>query len=296
MFALGKLGSRELNFSSDVDLIYLYDCRSGETEKRPRKTCILNSVYYERLAQGITAALNTTTSEGYVYRVDLRLRPEGEMGLITQSIEAYRRYYQKRGATWERMVLLRARPVSGDRCLAKAFLDLVRPFIYEKSCGQNELQEIWSFKEKIDKSVSVRKQLFLDVKRGFGGIREIEFIVQTLQLQHGKNDVSLHKQGTVMLLKRLSAKALLSDETTEELTAAYLFLRNVENKLQMLNDRQTHLLPSDPREMDALGVRLGYVETSDGSPADQLRWDYECHAKKVHQTYTRLFKLLPAQA
>ncbi len=289
IFALGKLGSRELNFSSDVDLIYLYDSRDGETIKSEGRTGIRNSEYYERLAREITAALNTSTGEGYVYRVDLRLRPEGEAGLIAQTLEGYRRYYQNRAETWERMVLLRARPVSGDRQLGKAFLSSVAPFIYEKPCAEKEFQDIWDFKEKIDALVAIRKQSFLDVKRGFGGIREIEFIVQTLQLQHGKTDLTLRGQGTMGLLKHLAGKSLLSPETASDLNTAYLFLRNVENKLQMLNDHQTHLLPTDPTEIAALAVRLGYLETKEETAVEQLKQDYGLHAKKVHEAYTQLF-------
>jgi len=288
--ALGKLGSRELNFSSDVDLIYVYDSRDGETVHKNGPSGIRNAEYYERLAKGITAALNASTGEGYVYRVDLRLRPEGEMGLITQALESYRRYYQKRGATWERMVLLRARPVSGDRQLAQAFLTLTTPFIYEKPCGQDELQDIWDFKEKIDEVVATRKQSKLDVKRGFGGIREIEFIVQTLQLRYGRNHLELHGQGTMNLLKQLAAKSLLTRETASALRKAYLFLRNVENKLQMRNDHQTHLLPTSPVEMAALAIRLGYSETKAESPSEQLKRDCTFHAKKVHAAYTSLFQ------
>lgn len=291
VIALGKLGSRELNFSSDVDLIYVYDKSDGDTLVKEGQKGIPNSEYYERLAKEITSALNTATVEGYVYRVDLRLRPEGEMGRITQALEGYRRYYQKRGATWERMVLLRARPVSGDRHLGKAFLSLVAPFIYEKPLAEKELQDIRDFKKKIDEVVAIRKQSKLDVKRGFGGIREIEFIVQTLQLKHGKTDISLRGQGTIALLKHLQEKSLLSKEDASKLHKAYLFLRNLENKLQMLNDHQTHLLPTTQSEIAALAIRLGYSKTRDQKPETQLTQDYNFHTKRVHEAYRHLFNL-----
>ncbi|MFQ5587576.1 MAG: hypothetical protein ACE5F7_01945 [Nitrospiria bacterium] len=288
VIALGKLGSRELNFSSDVDLIYVYDSREGETDGG-RGTSVQNAVYYERLAKTVTAALNQPTGEGYVYRVDLRLRPEGEMGLITQPLEGYRRYYQKRGATWERMVLLRARTVSGDRTLGKAFLSLVDPFVFEKPCGAGEVHEIRCFKKRIDETVELRKQLYLDVKRGFGGIREIEFIVQTLQLQHGCRNAALHHRGTISALKRLGRNNLLPAETTAALINAYRFLRNVENKLQMLNDRQTHLLPTNPAEVETLARRLGYDKDGPESPAERLHSDLRRHTRQVHQAYEDLF-------
>ncbi len=290
VIALGKLGSRELNFSSDVDLIYVYETSEGLTTTKGKQQSICNSEYYERLAKDITAALSTSTGEGYVYRVDLRLRPEGEMGRITQALEGYRRYYQKRGATWERMVLLRARAVSGDRVLGKAFLRLLAPFIYEKPCAEKEFQEIWDFKKKIDASVAMRKESKLDVKRGFGGIREIEFIVQSLQLKYGKTALSLRGQGTMALLKNLQKQSHLTQKNASDLHRAYLFLRNLENKLQMLNDHQTHLLPKSQNEMGTLAIRLAYSESEHGNAETQLEDDYAFHTKKVHEAYTQLFQ------
>ncbi len=289
VLALGKLGSRELNFSSDVDLIYIFDTRSGETLATGQAISIQNTVYYEYLAKEITAALNQSTQEGYVYRVDLRLRPEGEMGLITQPLEAYRRYYQNRGATWERMVLLRARPVSGDFELGRIFLKMVAPYVFEKPCGSHEVQEIKHFKERIDEVVDLRKQSHLDVKRGFGGIREIEFIVQTRQLQHGRKDIALRKRGTVSSLRRLQQAYLLPSKTVNTLIAAYRFLRNVENKLQMLNDQQTHLLPTEPSQLDALALRLAYAKDGVQTPREQFQADLHFHTEAVHQAYEMLF-------
>lgn len=291
IIALGKLGSRELNFSSDVDLIYVYDKSDGDTVTKEGQEGIPHSEYYERLAKEITSALNTATVAGYVYRVDLRLRPEGEMGRITQALEGYRRYYQKRGETWERMVLLRARPISGNRQLGKAFLSLVAPFVYEKPWTEKELQDIWDFKKKIDEVIAIRKQSKLDVKRGFGGIREIEFIVQTLQLKHSKTDLSLRGKGTIALLNHLEKKSLLSKEDASMLRKAYLFLRNLENKLQMLNDHQTHLLPTVQSEIVALAIRLGYSKNRDQNPGTQLTQDYNLHTKRVHAAYRHLFNL-----
>ncbi len=290
IIALGKLGSRELNFSSDVDLIYVYEKSAGLTKTRVKQDSIPHSEYYERLAKDVTSALSTSTAEGYVYRVDLRLRPEGEMGRIAQTLESYRRYYQQRGATWERMVLLRARAISGDRSLGQAFLQMIIPFIYEKPCGEKEVQDIWDFKNKIDEIVAIRKESKLDVKRGFGGIREIEFIVQTLQLKHGKTDIAMREQGTMGLLKNLAKQSLLTKETASNLKKSYLFLRNLENKLQMLNDHQTHLLPNTQNEMAALAIRLGYSESGHGSPEVQLKTDCDFHSKKVHEAYLQRFK------
>ncbi len=289
IIALGKLGSRELNFSSDIDLIYLYDCREGETTQNNKAAGVHNTVYYEQLAKEITTILNHTSEEGYVYRVDLRLRPEGEMGMITLPLEGYRRYYEKRGATWERMVLLRARPVSGDQCLGRAFLELIRPFVFEKSCAKTEVLDIKAFKEKIDAMVEVRGQLHLDVKRGYGGIREIEFIVQTLQLKHGKADLRLRKSGTIQLLKCLKETGWIDPKIAKSLIKSYLFLRNVENKLQMLKDHQTHLLPTKSTEIEALALRLGYEKNARTKSSKQFQSDVQIQTTSVHEAYEGLF-------
>ncbi|MDC4224538.1 MAG: hypothetical protein MPW15_09985 [Candidatus Manganitrophus sp.] len=152
IIAMGKLGGGELNFSSDVDLLYLYETRAGKTTgiRSDAESRIANADYFRRLAQQVTAALNTATGQGYVYRVDLRLRPEGEKGLIVQPLQGYRRYYATRGETWERLSLLKAWPVGGDRSLGREFLKRVIPFLYGKPFGLPGLQEVGALKARID--------------------------------------------------------------------------------------------------------------------------------------------------
>jgi len=289
VFALGKLGSRELNFSSDVDLIYLYPANTGKHRGGTGKSALEPRRYFEQLARDITAALNMPTEAGYVYRVDLRLRPEGAQGLLALPLEAYRRYYEKRGETWERLVLLRARCIAGDPALGKAFLQMLIPFVYERPFECEAMREIRSFKDRIDASVALNQVSSRDVKRGVGGIREIEFVLHALQIRHGEKAHSLRKQGTLRALKDLAETGKMTQESSRILSEAYRFLRDVENKIQMFNDQQTHLLPNKPMQLRALAKRMGYSDKPRESASVQLMADYRLQTLRVHQIFSDFF-------
>jgi len=290
ILAMGKLGGGELNFSSDVDLLYLYATRNGKTSgvRGDRDSRISNADYFRRLAQEVTAALNTMTGQGYVYRVDLRLRPEGEKGLIVQPLQGYRRYYATRGETWERLSLLKAWPAGGDRALGKQFLTRIIPFLYGKPFGERGVKEVGALKEKINEKIALSQQTTMHVKLGRGGIREIEFLVQALQVYFGAKHPAIRERNTLKALKKLARLHLLAEEDYRSLHEAYLFLRNVENKLQIVNDAQTHLLPPDPKGTRACALRLGYRDNPTTSAEEQFERDYRAHTDRVH----RLFRLL----
>jgi len=289
VLALGKLGSRELNFSSDVDLIYLYDSGLEKTPSLKGQEGMDSSTYFEGLARELTSALNDSTEQGYVYRVDLRLRPEGDIGPIALSIEGYRLYYKKRAVIWERLALLRARVVAGDRSLGRRFLDLAGGFIYDQPFGQEGMDEVRACKAQIDESIAIDHLAHRDVKRGYGGIREIEFIVQSLQLYFGSKDPKSRKISTMNGLRQLTSLGHLSKGSESSLRKAYHFLRDLENKLQMVNDRQTHLIPEDPDEFQALALRLGYIEGDTKSASDLLKADLASHTANVHRIFQTLF-------
>jgi glutamate-ammonia-ligase adenylyltransferase len=290
--AMGKLGGRELNFSSDVDLIYLYTSSAGRTSgaSGARESRISNVEYFRRLAQEITTALNVRSEQGYVYRVDLRLRPEGEMGLIAQPLQGYRRYYASRGETWERLALIKAWPMAGDLSLGKAFLKMVSPFVYGQAFGPPEFREVKGLKNRVDEKVAEEGQTAVHVKLGQGGIREIEFSVQSLQLAFGRKRAGLRGRNTLAALKKLRGAGLMSKEEALSLSRAYLFLRDVENKLQMVDDLQTHLFPTDPREIGRLAARLCYADQTTAPASTQLLRDYESHTSTVHSIFQRVFK------
>ena len=288
VLAMGKLGGGELNFSSDVDLMYLYASGVGETSGGRGKESIANPEYFERLSQEISSALHSVKEGGIVYRVDLRLRPEGEMGLIAAPLQGYRRYYAARGETWERLSLVKVRPVGGDRRLGGRFVGMVRSFIYGGPFGAKGRVEVRQLKERIDEKISAQDQTGFHVKLGFGGIREIEFIVQALQVDFGGKDKEIREPNTIKAIKKLLRRGYLSFEAYQFLSRAYIFLRDLENKLQMVNDHQTHLLPADPKEVGACAMRLGYEDKKERSAADQLLNDYREHTRQVHLLFREI--------
>jgi glutamate-ammonia-ligase adenylyltransferase len=288
VLGLGKLGGDDLNFSSDVDLVYVYGSDRGRIARRrgapPRPE------YFRSLARRLTAALTETSAEGYVYRVDLRLRPEGKVGPLAQSVAACARYYRVRGATWERLALLKAWPVAGDRALGAHMLERVRPFVYGRPFGKAQVQDVVRMKGEIDRKVAARDESRRNVKLGVGGIREIEFVAQALQVRHCRLHAGLHERNTLRALHVLRERGQLSAEELSALEGAYVFLRDVENKLQMLADAQTHSLPESAREVRLLALRLGYRD-QEGLPAgERLLRDLETHREATHRVFADVFQ------
>jgi glutamate-ammonia-ligase adenylyltransferase len=218
------------------------------------------------------------TADGFVYRVDLRLRPEGQRGDIAQSLAAYEIYYESWGMAWERAVLLRARPVAGDMNLGRSFIEMIRPFVYRKYLDFSAIEEIRRMKTKID--TAFKKD---DIKRGYGGIREIEFFVQALQLIYGGREPLLRERSILTALHRLLQKNLVGHEDYSLLNNNYLFLRKLEHRLQQLNDLQTHLVPSDKNELDALGRKMGFHDSI------SFMSELEVRRRMVRNIYGSLF-------
>ncbi|MFQ5597145.1 MAG: hypothetical protein ACE5GK_03760 [Nitrospiria bacterium] len=286
VLALGKLGSMELNFSSDVDLIYLYASRSGRTRGVKGINRIENADYFERLSKSITSALNEKSGQGYVYRVDLRLRPEGDKGPIALSLEGCRLYYAKRGEIWEGLALLRARAVAGDRELGKDFLTMASDFTNKMAFERDGRRAVRQCKEKIDEQLRQNNHLHRDIKRGCGGIREVEFLAQSLQLCFEKASITNRKIRIIEVIKRLRNDKRLSKESASQLLAAYRFLRDLENKLQMAHDQQTHLIPTDTEEIAVLARKMGFVSSK---ASEQFMKTYRFHTNRVHQIYNDFF-------
>ena len=277
ILAMGKLGGGELNFSSDVDLMYLYASAEEMGTSMPA------AEYFRLLSVKVTAALNDFTAEGYVYRVDLRLRPEGKAGYIAYPLDGFERYYQSRLGSWERLALLKAWPIAGSRELGRRFLEMVRPFIYELPFHRKTIEDIRSMKRRMDEQMSVRQQRDRNVKLGTGGIREIELVAQSLQVRHGGPMPQLRERNTLKALRALRDASLISLEECNTLSRAYIFLRDVENKLQMVNDAQTHSLPRDHEELTTCARLLGYAE------AEPFLRDYQHHTGHVNLIFERRF-------
>ncbi len=249
---MGKLGGGELNFSSDIDLIFLYPA-GGETNGARG---IDNFEYYTRRGQKLIQLLDATTVDGFVYRVDMRLRPFGDSGPLVASFAALEDYLQQHGRDWERYAWVKARAVTGTGAYEALFRDVIRPFVFRRYLDFGVFESLREMKGMIAREVA-RRDLHDDVKLGRGGIREIEFVVQAMQLVRGGSDARLRPQSLLVVLPRLAGQKLLSEDAVRELGAAYDFLRRLENRLQMYADEQTHRLPSDPERRARLVVATG---------------------------------------
>ncbi len=283
VIALGKLGAEELNFSSDVDFVYVYNTELGETSgvlnsQGTRTNRISNHEYYCKIGEELSKFLSQNTEAGFVYRVDLRLRPEGQRGAIALALRGYEMYYESWGRAWERAMLLRARPVAGDEALGRDFMEMIRPFVYRKYLDFSSIDEISKLKTRID--ATFKKS---DIKRGYGGIREIEFFSQALQLIYAGREPLLRERNVLKILHRLFQKGIIGREDYGILSDNYRYLRTLEHRLQQLNDLQTHTLPVGDAELDLLGRKMGYASKS------QFTDDLEKRRKQVRTVYDSLF-------
>ncbi|HKV96258.1 MAG TPA: bifunctional [glutamate--ammonia ligase]-adenylyl-L-tyrosine phosphorylase/[glutamate--ammonia-ligase] adenylyltransferase [Gammaproteobacteria bacterium] len=240
VLALGKLGAGELNFSSDVDLIFAYPEHGASDGAKP----LDNDEYFLHLGQRFKRVLDEPTADGFVFRVDLRLRPFGEAGPLAMSFNAMETYYQNHGRDWERYALIKMRPCAGDVKAGAQLLERLRPFVYRRYLDFNAFESLREMKELIRQDVA-RRGLEDNIKLGPGGIREIEFIAQVFQLIRGGREPPLRTRAVLLVLRHLGAENYLKPQETADLAAAYEFLRRVENRLQEWRDQQTHELPRD---------------------------------------------------
>src|SRR6184192_3882484 len=257
ILALGKLGGGELNHSSDVDLVFLY---SDEDQLAPH---ISYHEFFNRLGKRILETLSTPHPAGSLFRVDLRLRPEGSAGPLARSLESMENYYAGFGETWERLALIKARGIAGSRELAYEFLRQHQPFIYPTSATPDLLEEIANIKRRIERDVVGPDKLQRDVKLGIGGIREIEFIVQALQLIHGAQHPFLQEPSMLKALRALRQLHLLPREEVLALDNAYRFLRRVEHRVQIEAEQQTHIVPAEPESLLRLARSLRFSVAKD---------------------------------
>jgi glutamate-ammonia-ligase adenylyltransferase len=265
ILALGKLGGGELNHSSDVDLLFLY---SEEGQLTPH---ISYHEFFNRLGKRILETFSTPHPAGSLFRVDLRLRPEGSAGPLARSLESMENYYAGFGETWERLALIKARGIAGSRELAYEFLRQHQPFIYPKSATPDLLEEIANIKRRIERDVVGPDKLHRDVKLGIGGIREIEFIVQALQLTHGARHPFLQEPSMLKALRALRELDLLPPKEVLALDGAYRFLRRVEHRLQIEAEQQTHTVPEELEALGRLARSLRFSSAKSFTAALQAR-------------------------
>jgi len=291
VLAMGKLGGRELNYSSDVDLVYLCSCTEGRTEDTPQGTSHSNAAFFHQFAQELTSALTSATAEGFLFRVDLRLRPEGAVGPMVASLPDALRYYESRGRDWERLAFLKARPIAGDLGLGTGFLRKLRPFIMgdREQVSQLVVQTIHSLRAQIQTKSMRRGEGSRNVKLSPGGIRDIEWITQGLQLLYCHRYPKMLEKNTLRALRRLKAVGVLSSMQEQQLRRAYLFLRDVEHKLQMEHDLQTHLLPLSVDDLSRCVIRMGYQLGSSQSHVDRFLSECRGHMQQVQRVFSEVF-------
>ncbi|GAB3753242.1 bifunctional [glutamate--ammonia ligase]-adenylyl-L-tyrosine phosphorylase/[glutamate--ammonia-ligase] adenylyltransferase [Lysobacter olei] len=277
VFGLGKLGGGELNFSSDVDLVYAYEHEGESDGPRPLPA----EQYFARLGQQLAKLLDDMTADGFCHRVDLRLRPYGNAGRVAWSFAAMEQYFQREGRDWERYAWQKARPVAGDIEAGERFLDALRPFVYRRYLDYGALDGLRAMKAAIAAEVA-RKEMADDIKRGPGGIREIEFLVQALQLIRGGREPELRGRQLHPALQALVAAHQVTPEAAQALVQAHRYLRRLENRLQMLRDAQTHALPTSPEDRERIASGLGYPGW------DALRAELDTHRHRVSEEFAAL--------
>jgi glutamate-ammonia-ligase adenylyltransferase len=272
VIAMGKWGGRELNYSSDIDLLFVHD-RSGDDESASRTAALA-------LALAIVGALSARGSDGPGLLVDADLRPEGSIGPLSRSLDSYAQYYSKWGEPWELQALLKARPVAGDPSLGERFSSMVERVIWEQGLDVDSLRSIRKLKEQAEAGARPS-----DIKRSRGGIRDVEFSVQLLQLVHGRLAPELRKRGTLETLQALSDLGFVGEDDRSRLDAAYRFLRDLEHRIQLWDMRQTHELPEDPQRREQLGRSLGMLT----DPARQLEQRIGEVRSVVRDVHERLY-------
>ncbi|MEE4077473.1 bifunctional [glutamate--ammonia ligase]-adenylyl-L-tyrosine phosphorylase/[glutamate--ammonia-ligase] adenylyltransferase [Pseudomonas viridiflava] len=256
ILGMGKLGAVELNLSSDIDLIFGYP-EGGETVgvKRP----LDNQEFFIRLGQRLIKALDPVTVDGFVFRVDMRLRPYGSSGALVLSFNALEQYYQDQGRDWERYAMIKARVVGGDHKAGAELLEMLRPFVYRRYLDFSAIEALRTMKQLIQQEVK-RKGMAENIKLGAGGIREVEFIAQAFQLIHGGRDLSLQQRPLFKVLKTLEGQGYLPSAVTEELREGYEFLRYTEHAIQAIADRQTQMLPDNEQDQARIALMMGFSD------------------------------------
>ncbi|HTN72986.1 MAG TPA: bifunctional [glutamate--ammonia ligase]-adenylyl-L-tyrosine phosphorylase/[glutamate--ammonia-ligase] adenylyltransferase, partial [Methylomirabilota bacterium] len=288
VLGMGKLGGSELNFSSDIDVIFLFEDDEGESSGG-RKGKANPRNFFTNVAKKIIQAMGEVTEDGFVFRIDLRLRPMGASGPLVQSVGSSMIYYESWGQCWERAALIKARPVAGDLQLGKNFLTEIEPFIYRRYLDYTTVDELRHMKMRIENELLTAEGKERNIKLGYGGIREIEFFTQALQLVNGGYEPNIRGQSTLPALARLAEYKLISAQDRDQLSASYRFLRQVEHKVQIVQESHAHSIPEGEEEERTLARRLGYRRTKKQSERERFWRDHRAHADAVRSVFDRLF-------
>ncbi len=285
VLGMGKLGARELNLSSDIDLIFTFPAHGQTDGRRP----LSNEQFFTRLGRQLINALGKVTEDGFVFRVDMRLRPFGDAGPLALSFGAMETYYEGQAREWERYAMIKARPITGEDAYREELLGILRPFVYRRYIDFGAIDAIRDMKRRIQAEMH-KRGMDANIKLGQGGIREIEFIGQAFQLVHGGRDADLQIRPILAVLARLRDKGLMGKEEVRELSAAYEFLRLAENRLQAWKDEQTHVLPGDEDGRLRLARSMGFADWQ------AFLGVLDGHRRRVEQHFRQVFSDVEDQA
>ncbi|MFM9135674.1 MAG: bifunctional [glutamine synthetase] adenylyltransferase/[glutamine synthetase]-adenylyl-L-tyrosine phosphorylase [bacterium] len=277
VIAMGKCGGRELNYVSDVDVIFVAEAPDGVDEAEALRTAT-------RLASGLMRACGEATAEGELWQVDAALRPEGKQGALVRTLASHLGYYERWARTWEFQALLKARPAAGDRALGDAYVAAVTPLVWSAADRDDFVTDVQAMRRRVEGHIPA-KEADRQLKLGRGGLRDVEFAVQLLQLVHGRSDVMLRSPTTLVALEALATWGYVGREDGATLAAAYRFLRTLEHRIQLLGLRRTHVVPDDAESLRRIGRSLGFR----GDPVDELMEEWRRHAREVRRIHEKLF-------
>jgi len=291
VIGMGKVGAGELNYSSDIDVIFV-----TSEEGAPRSSSgpavpgakLDAEAFFTKAAERLINFISARTDEGHVFRVDTRLRPEGPVGPLVRSLASTERYYAQWGSTWERQALIKARPIAGSAALGARFVEMVRPFVFRRHLSTGDIDEIRQIKRRADGEVARRGEVLTNVKLGRGGIREAEFTAQLLQLLLGGQYPQLQTPATLDALGLLAQLGFLGNDEAERLAEAYRFLRTVEHRLQLEHGVQTHRLPNEPRALYRLARRCAFADEGEAATVARFHDELGGHVEAVARTYRSL--------
>ena len=277
VIAMGKAGGRELNYVSDVDVIFVAEPEEGVDETRALTVATT-------IATALMRACSAATSEGTIWEVDPNLRPEGRQGALVRTLASHIDYYQRWAKTWEFQALLKARAAAGDLALGQAYVDAVQPFVWAAAAREGFVDDVQAMRRRVEENLPARTAE-REIKLGPGGLRDIEFSVQLLQLVHGRSDDMLRSPNTLDALDALAALGYVGRDAAATLGSAYRFLRTLEHRIQLYRLRRTHVMPDDDADLRRLGRSLGLV----GDPVGELTKQWRAHAREVRRLHEKLF-------
>jgi glutamate-ammonia-ligase adenylyltransferase len=290
IISLGKLGAMELNYSSDIDIIFIYteEGKTSGINNQPEGS-ITNHEFYIKLAEKIAKLLTMPSEEGITYRIDLRLRPQGSEGELANSLNSCISYYRKVARLWERQALIKSRVSAGNHQLGTTFINESTSIVYPQEVQPYLLKEIRAHKDQIDRKLALKGKTKMDVKLGYGGIRELEFTIQALQLIYGGREEWIREGNSLIALMRLADKDFISYHQYSLLSEAYTFLRTVEHRLQIMHNLWTYCLPSDKQELEKLARRMGFAPENDDNAYNLFIKKLNHHRNIVRSNYDQLF-------